>query len=91
MPTKTPVVRVQYDHGDGKGRRRYELTNAQIRALSIRDGDRDGRLSEAVPFATAESLVRQGLAVKRGPHWHITRKGRAVGKRARAKQAQQKA
>lgn len=87
MPTKTPVVRVQYDHGDG--RRHYELTAAKIRALTPRDGDQSGKVADSVPFATAQSLERQGLLQRRGPNWFITRRGREVGKRARLKRARQ--
>jgi hypothetical protein len=89
MPTRTPVVRVQLDTKNG--RRHFELTATQVRALTPRENDPSGLISEAIPFATAESLRRKGLAVQRGPQWYVTKLGREVGRRARAKQARLKA
>lgn len=86
MRTRSPVLRVQVTGAD-RVRRTYELTAAQERALvSV---DRDGKVSESVPFETARGLTRRGLLKQQGPHWYITGLGRLVRTRVNAKRKDQ--
>lgn len=82
MP-RSAVTKVQVP--SGKGRITYELTAAKVRALET--VAQDGKLSDAVPFATARALTRQRLLEQRGADWFITPLGQLIRRRVRAKQA----
>ena len=82
MPTQSPTIKVQVEIKRGM-RRTFELTAAQEHALETVDNM--GRVSDAVPFPTARSMVRKGLLAQVGPVWVITSLGYVVRSRVRAK------
>lgn len=84
-PPRSPVVRVVLNAKSG--RQSYELTAAKVRALQ--SVSKDGRVSDATPFATARALVKQGLVQPKGSEWFITPLGKQVRSRAAAKVAEQ--
>lgn len=81
MPTRTDTVSVILLRG--AGRRRFELTRTQVRALET--ASETGQVSEAIPFATARSMTDKGMLVRRGAHWFMTELGKEVRRRVRAK------
>lgn len=82
MPTRTSTTRIILDRR-GDRRRRFELTATQVRALET--ASEAGRISDAIPFASARSMTDKGLLERRGSEWFVTELGKEVRRRVRAK------
>lgn len=82
MPSKkSRTIAVQVNLN---GRRRgFELTTMQQQGLET--VNQSGRLSDAIPFATARSMTNKGLMARRGAEWFITSLGKQVRGKIRAK------